>query len=222
MNPKSEFVKAIMSVLRLESNIYTTGAIETIIERLEVTDYQQFIAYLGERNSDYEKPIENIAKGVQEYCEIKELPVVEYAEQMTHSIHNIFKNTRTYYGSNQEWGKFLEFKKDNEIFENLKDKNSQEVIYTDEIIDIIFNIGLEKINVQIDRIFVDYEPIGDDRLFRTHFKFSFIYQYLTKDLTKSIAEKITHNSDTKKLLSIEEIKSKALLISRGSKDATDD
>jgi len=88
MNPKSEFVKAIMSVLRLESNIYTTGAIETIIERLEVTDYQLFIAYLGERKADYEKPIENIAKGVEEYYQLKLEPHKKKADAKISEIVN--------------------------------------------------------------------------------------------------------------------------------------
>ncbi len=87
MNPRAEFVKAIMSVLRLESNIYTTGAIETIIERLEVTDYQLFIAYLGERKSDYEKPIENVAKGVEEFFEIKLKPYKEESEEIANKLY---------------------------------------------------------------------------------------------------------------------------------------
>ena len=75
MNPKQEFVKAIMQVLRLESNLYTMGAIESIIERLEVKDYTMFIAFLGERTSDYEKPIQSIAKGVEEFYSIKIEPM---------------------------------------------------------------------------------------------------------------------------------------------------
>ena len=87
MNPKSEFVKAIMSVLRLEPNIYTTGAIETIIERLETSDYQLFIAYLGERNSEFEKPIENIAKGVDEFYKIKLKPYEEEASKIATKLY---------------------------------------------------------------------------------------------------------------------------------------
>lgn len=75
MNPKQEFVKAIMQVLRLEANLYTMGAIESIIERLEVKDYTMFIAFLGERASDYEKPIQSIAKGVEEFYAIKIEPI---------------------------------------------------------------------------------------------------------------------------------------------------
>lgn len=74
INPKQEFVKAIMSVLRIEPNLYTTGAIEKLIERLKVSDYQMFIAYLGEREAVYEKPIENIAKGVDEFYNMKLKP----------------------------------------------------------------------------------------------------------------------------------------------------
>lgn len=75
MNPKQEFVKAIMQVLRLEADLYTMGAIESIIERLEVKDYTMFIAFLGERASDYEKPIQSIAKGVEEFYTIKIEPM---------------------------------------------------------------------------------------------------------------------------------------------------
>lgn len=75
MNPKQEFVKAIMQVLRLEANLYTMGAIESIIERLEVKDYTMFIAFLGERAADYEKPIHSIAKGVEEFYNIKIEPI---------------------------------------------------------------------------------------------------------------------------------------------------
>lgn len=75
MNPKQEFVKAIMQVLRLEANLYTMGAIESIIERLEVKDYTMFIAFLGERASDYEKPIQSIAKGVEEFYTMKIEPM---------------------------------------------------------------------------------------------------------------------------------------------------
>lgn len=68
---KSEFIKAIISVLRLENNVFITGAIEEITDRLDVSDYKMFIAYLGERNANYEKPIESITKGVDEFYKIK-------------------------------------------------------------------------------------------------------------------------------------------------------
>jgi len=76
MNPKKEFVKAIMSVLRLEQNIYTVASIEEIIDRIDVEDYTMFIAYLGEREYDYEKPIQTIAKAVDEYHEKKTSPIL--------------------------------------------------------------------------------------------------------------------------------------------------
>jgi len=91
MNPKSEFIKAIMSVLRLESNIYTTGAIETIIERIDLSDYQLFIAYLGERKSDFEKPIENIAKGVDEFYAIKLKPFKDKANKAYNEIGSAYE-----------------------------------------------------------------------------------------------------------------------------------
>ena len=86
MNPKQEFIKAIMQVLRLEANIYTMGAIEEIIDRLEVQDYTLFIAYLGERESDYEKPIESIAKGVNEFYELKISPIVRASKEKANMI----------------------------------------------------------------------------------------------------------------------------------------
>ncbi|NCD00183.1 MAG: hypothetical protein EOL95_10850 [Bacteroidia bacterium] len=86
MNPKQEFIKAIMQVLRLEANIYTMGAIEEIIDRLEVQDYTLFIAYLGERESDYEKPIESIAKGVNEFYELKTSPMIRAAREKANRL----------------------------------------------------------------------------------------------------------------------------------------
>lgn len=92
-----EFVKAIMSVLRLESNIYTIGAIEKIVDRLQSSDYPLFIAYLGERKSDYEKPIESIAKGVDEYYELKlkpyKLKSEETARRLAKAIMDIKNHT---------------------------------------------------------------------------------------------------------------------------------
>ena len=94
MNPKQEFIKAIMQVLRLEANIYTMGAIEEIIDRLEVQDYTLFIAYLGERESDYEKPIESIAKGVNEFYDLKTSPMIrayrEKANRITICMRSYF------------------------------------------------------------------------------------------------------------------------------------
>lgn len=91
MNPKQEFIKAIMQVLRLEANIYTMGAIEEIIDRLEVQDYTLFIAYLGERGSDYEKPIESIAKGVNEFYELKTAPMIRAAREKASRLANCLR-----------------------------------------------------------------------------------------------------------------------------------
>ena len=90
MNAKQEFIKAIMQVLRLEANIYTMGAIEEIIDRLEVSDYTLFIAYLGERESNYEKPIESIAKGVNEFYELRTYPIVRAAREKAKIITSLF------------------------------------------------------------------------------------------------------------------------------------
>lgn len=76
MNPKKEFISAIMSVLRLENNIYVTASIEEIVDRVDVPDYTMFIAYLGERDSDFEKPIQSIAKAVDEFHNEKTEPLI--------------------------------------------------------------------------------------------------------------------------------------------------
>ncbi len=102
MNPRAEFVKAIMSVLRLESNIYTTGAIETIIDRLEIKDYQLFIAYLGERKADYEKPIESIAKGVEEFYQRKLNPHRDEAKKVHSEISQHLYSVRNHCESQAE------------------------------------------------------------------------------------------------------------------------
>ncbi len=77
MNPKKEFVNAVMSVLRLEQNIYTVATLEEIIDRVDTQDYTMFIAYLGERNADYEKPIQTIANAVDEFHKKKVMPKIE-------------------------------------------------------------------------------------------------------------------------------------------------
>lgn len=74
MDARKEFINAVMSVLRLEQNIYTVASIEEIIKRLEVKDYTMFIAYLGDRESDFEKPIQSITKAVDEFYEKKNKP----------------------------------------------------------------------------------------------------------------------------------------------------
>lgn len=79
MNPKKEFVKAIMALLRLENNVYIVAGIEEVIDKLDQDDYITFIAYLGERDSEYERPIESVTKAVDEYYNIKLEPYKEEA-----------------------------------------------------------------------------------------------------------------------------------------------
>lgn len=90
MNAKKEFIKSIMQVLRLEANIYTMGAIEEIIDRIEISDYTLFIAYLGERESNYEKPIESIAKGVNEFYELKTYPIIRASREKAKMLISLF------------------------------------------------------------------------------------------------------------------------------------
>lgn len=77
MNIKTTFISAIMQLLRLESNIFITGAIEEVVDLLEIEDYKLFIAYLGERESKYEKPIQSITKAVKEFIEIKDNKLID-------------------------------------------------------------------------------------------------------------------------------------------------
>ena len=98
MNPRKEFVNAIMSVLRLEQNIYVTASIEEIIDRIDITDYTMFIAYLGERNSDYEKPIQTIAKATEDFYEKKNKPrrlaLSETISQITKRFYHAEKEAK--------------------------------------------------------------------------------------------------------------------------------
>lgn len=95
MNAKQEFIKAITQVLRLEANIYTMGAIEEIIDRLEVSDYTLFIAYFRERESNYESLLKVSRKGVNEFYELRTYPIVragvgEKAKIIFHFFIHIF------------------------------------------------------------------------------------------------------------------------------------
>jgi len=91
MNPRKEFVNAIMSVLRLEQNIYVTASIEEIIDRIDIQDYTIFIAYLGERSSDFERPIQTIAKATEDFYEKKHRPkrieISNYADRICTIIY---------------------------------------------------------------------------------------------------------------------------------------
>jgi len=94
MNPRKEFVSAIMSVLRLEQNVYVTASIEEIIDRIEISDYTMFIAYLGERNSDFERPIQTIAKATEDFYEKKNKPkrleISNYADDVCKVINGAY------------------------------------------------------------------------------------------------------------------------------------
>lgn len=89
---KQQFIKSVMSVLRLEDNIYTVGAIELIIDKLKESDYQHFIAYLGERKGEYEKPIQALTNAVNEYYDLKLSPYKKQAEEKAEMLIDIFYN----------------------------------------------------------------------------------------------------------------------------------
>lgn len=210
---KDQFIKAIMSALRLENNIFIQGAIELLINRLAVEDYQAFIAYLGERKANYEKPIESIAKGVDEFCSIKEIPKVNYAEEMSLKIREILINVRRLFSDTEKFNDFLNSNIDDEIFKNIINSDTKEKIFNDEILEICFGVGLHKIAFQLDKHFVKYKPNGFEMSYEINIKESHVYKYLTKDLSKSITEKISHKKEDK-FMSLEDLKSKANQISK--------
>lgn len=71
MNPKNEFVKSLINNLKLDSELYTLGAVEKVIDRLEQDDYINFLILLGSRKSDYEIPMAKLINGVDEFIAIK-------------------------------------------------------------------------------------------------------------------------------------------------------
>jgi len=92
MNPRKEFVNAIMSVLKLDQNVYVTASIEEIIDRIDMRDYTIFIAYLGERSGDFERPIQTIAKAVDEFYEKKNKPTRLMLRLKQNAIVSLVKN----------------------------------------------------------------------------------------------------------------------------------
>jgi len=180
---KETFVKALMNALRL--------------------DYNEFTA---ERNSEFEKPIQNIAKGVQEFCDIKFKPKEDYAKKMSNEIKTIFLNMRDYYSDKNLFQEFLLFKKDNKFFKTLIKKDSSELIFNDEILDIIFEVGLYNIAEQINFTFTDKEVTGDFILFQINYEDVYVYKYLTRDRTRSISDRIEIQADKKQVLSLESLK----------------
>ncbi|TET74374.1 MAG: hypothetical protein E3J43_09935 [Candidatus Heimdallarchaeota archaeon] len=122
MNPGKEFVNAIMSVLRLEQNVYVTASIEEIIDRIDMRDYTIFIAYLGERSGDFERPIQTIAKAVDEFYEKKNKPkriaILEVVEQIERAFMNSesraidLKRVKKYEDDGEWAGKYTVSKKE--------------------------------------------------------------------------------------------------------------
>lgn len=163
MNPKQEFIKSIMSVLRLEQNIYTMGAIETIIERLKVSDYALFIAYLGERKSDYEKPIESIAKGVDEFYSMKLEPHKDEARKNQDHILLMLIDFKKYISDHLS--KNIDFNDiDNEVFENYKkqDQETQQyqiAIKREEFLSKKVNEKVEELSEHKERLIIGLKSI---------------------------------------------------------------
>lgn len=207
---KEKFIQAVLMATRLDDkNEYIIGAVEILISRLEAKEYSRFLAYIGERNSDYEKPMENIAKGVQEFIDLKEIPTIDYAKKMAIEIRQLFLNMKSYYSDIEKFNEFLLFDKYNKIFIELKTASDNERVFSDEVIEIIFSVGLDKIASQLDKNFIDEEPTGDFRMFYFNISESFVFQYLTRNLTRSVSDRILIQADKKKELTLLEIKNKA-------------
>lgn len=94
MNIKKEFVNAIISLFRLEKNVFIIGALEKIIEDVESRDYVMLLAFLGDRDSEYERPIESITKGVEEFYEIKNKPLLENSKDRAIQICSLLKHIK--------------------------------------------------------------------------------------------------------------------------------
>lgn len=92
MNIKKEFVNAIISLFRLDKNIFIIGAIEKIIEDVEPSDYVMLLAFLGDRNNEYERPIESINKGIKEFYDTKDGELFKYANSKAKGVFIIIKH----------------------------------------------------------------------------------------------------------------------------------
>jgi len=95
VNLKKEFINAITLVLRLEQNIFIVGSIENIVDRLDAKDYQNFISFLSQRDSSYEKPLETLGKAVDEYHQILMKPLMELANKKATDIYSKIKHIAT-------------------------------------------------------------------------------------------------------------------------------
>lgn len=174
IDKKQEFIKAIMAILRLEQNIYIMASIEEIITRVDEKDYTMFIAYLGERNSDYEKPIQSVAKGVDEFYEMKVEPIRVASQKRAEKILFI---THTIQGS---------INKDETIKKTIEDKHSLTKI--------------QKLNITVSDIELIEKVTNKDIVETLKEEYSsniynLVYNYLMRPYNKySIVEKIENDA----------------------------
>ncbi len=163
------------------------GAIESIIERLEVKDYAMFIAFLGERASDYEKPIQSIAKGVEEFYAMKIEPMERFYDTKARNVSTMvyaYVSSRGHNGMD-ECSALVGIGFDKHDGETLT--------FSEEDAQLIKSVGgLQK--------YIIYDHTTDlDALYRS------IKAYLLRDIVKpSITEKIKIQSEStaKKTLSL--------------------
>jgi len=208
MNLKQEFIKSIMQVLRLEMNIFTMSAIETIIERIEEKDYALFIAYLGERPSNYEKPIESIAKGVDEFYEKKIAPIKNSVTSRVEKIVSLTQVVVDGVSKNQ-----------NETREEIQNKLKINIEKLLEFKATRKNGGEDKLSNQDLEII---RTFGIDRFFDNLFDYNltvWLKDMLLKPYTKpNIREMIQHEAvkETSKIFKIESAEVKKLLSGEAS------
>ena len=174
MNPQKEFVKAIMSVLRLEQNIYTVASIEEIVDRIDVSDYTIFIAYLGERSSDFERPIQTIAKATDDFHSKKTTPkVLAVTENIQETLKSINKLMSEYLkketGYTNEYELAKSHANDNGMFSDMEQakeaQESSEKIFDNARKDIFSKLRnkdqefFDSIDIQGDKLSVDLETM---------------------------------------------------------------
>ncbi len=81
-----EFVKAVIGVLRLGSELYTVATVEAIVGRLNADDYVDYMVYLSSRNSQvksYEIPMEKLSNSVDEFIQEKYGDTIAYAAKLS-------------------------------------------------------------------------------------------------------------------------------------------
>lgn len=86
MTVREQFNEAISIMFNLADNIFIIATAETILERVRKDEYSELLLYLAERRSDYETPLEKLAKGVDEFYKAKRQAQLDYVWQHSSSF----------------------------------------------------------------------------------------------------------------------------------------